>query len=100
MLELMKTLLSIRIDETSKDTLLEHFLSKAQIIIKGYCNISNIPEKYNHVIVDYAIYLYKNKDSEGYKEKSEGERKVKYDGAIPESIRFALPLPKIKVGGY
>lgn len=100
MLETMKMLLGIDINDTSKDNILNHYLNKTIIIILGYCNIDALDTKYNDIASDYAVYLYKNKDLEGLESKTEGDKSVKIKDGIPENIKKALPLPKIKVGGY
>lgn len=97
-LQLMKELIGIAETDTSKDTVLNHNLQKARDIILGYCNIEELPSQYDSVLVDYAIYLYKHRDSMGMLRKSEGERSVNYEEGIPHEIKLALPLPKIKVG--
>ncbi|MFL0194823.1 phage head-tail connector protein [Clostridium sp. WILCCON 0269] len=100
MLELMKLLLGIDSTDTSKDNILNHYLNVALKSILGYCNVTELSSDYNDTIVDYSIYLYKNRDSLGYKQKTEGERSITFESGIPENIRKALPLPKVKVGGY
>ncbi|MDD4564247.1 MAG: phage head-tail connector protein [Eubacteriales bacterium] len=100
MLVIVKMLLGIAVDDTSKDDVLNHFIGLALKMALSYCNITDISSEYNGAVAELAVYLYKNKDSTGYKQKTEGERSVTYiDGAIPEYIKSALPLPKIKVGG-
>jgi hypothetical protein len=99
MLELMKLLLGISTTDTSLDEILNIFITKATAIIMGYCNVDIIPENYNNVIAQYAVYLYKNRDSEGLTQKTEGEKSVVYEGAIPQSIKLQLPLPRVKVIG-
>ena len=99
MMELMKLLLGISTTDTSLDEILNIFITKATAIIMGYCNVDILPENYNNVIAQYAVYLYKNRDSEGLLKKTEGERSVIYEGAIPASIKLQLPLPRVKVIG-
>ena len=99
MLELMKLLLGISTTDISLDTLLNHFIDKSNTILTGYCNVDILPENYNNVIAQYAVYLYKNRDSEGLTQKTEGEKSVVYEGAIPASIKLQLPLPRVKVIG-
>jgi len=99
MLEIMKMLLGIDVSDILKDNILNHYLNKARDIILGYCNVDMLPVQYDEVVADYAVYLYKNRDSEGMLKKTEGEKSIIYDGAIPQSIKLALPLPKIKVVG-
>jgi hypothetical protein len=97
-LDLLKRLLGIDLTDVSKDDILNHYLNIARSNIIGYCNIDILPTIYDNILVDYAMYLYKNKDSVGLTDKQEGERSAKYEPGIPQSIRIALPLPKIKVG--
>ena len=57
-----------------------------------------LPEQ-DDTIADLAVYFYKNRDNLGYKQQVQGERSVTFEGGgIPEFIKSALPLPKIKVG--
>ncbi|MDY8025234.1 MULTISPECIES: phage head-tail connector protein [Paenibacillus] len=98
LMNLMKRLLSMESTDISKDDILIHYLNKARSNIFGYCNVVTLPVEYDHVMVDYAAYLYKNRDSVGLTNKQEGERSVTYETGIPASILLALPLPKIKVG--
>ncbi|MGG1652649.1 phage head-tail connector protein [Paenibacillus sp. NRS-1780] len=95
---LLKRLLGMEPTNISKDDILTHYLNKAKGNILGYCNVVALPVEYDHVMVDYAAYLYKNRESVGLINKQEGERSVTYESGIPAGIRLALPLPKIKVG--
>jgi hypothetical protein len=97
-LDLLKRLLGVEVMDVSKDDILTHFLNKARSNILGYCNVDALPLEYDDPVVDYAVYLYKNKDSVGLMQKQEGERSASYEPGIPQSIRLALPLPRIKVG--
>jgi Phage QLRG family, putative DNA packaging. len=99
MLELMKLLLGIQTTDNSFDEVLNIFITKALAIIIGYCNVDTLPENYNNAIAQYSVYLYMNRDSEGLSQKTEGEKSVVYEGAIPESIKLQLPLPRVKVVG-
>ncbi|WDM22911.1 phage head-tail connector protein [Paenibacillus polymyxa] len=98
LIDLMKRLLGMEPIDISKDDILIHYLNKAGGNILGYCNVENLPVEYDDVMVDYAVFLYKNRDSVGLINKQEGERSANYETGIPTSIRLALPLPKIKVG--
>ena len=99
MLELMRLLTGIDNYIQLPDELLNHFINKARVIILGYCNIDILPEQYESVVIQYAAYLYKNRDSEGLLKKTEGEKSVIYEAMMPYSIRLQLPLPRIKVVG-
>lgn len=97
-LQLIKELLGIDETDASKDSVLNHYLQKAREIILGYCQITELPIQYDSVVVDYSVYLYKNRDSIGLLRKTEGERSVIYAEGIPQEIKLALPLPRIRVG--
>ena len=99
-LELIKSLLNIDSLDTSKDNILEHYLNKAYRTILSYCNVDVLSDVYDSIIVDYAIYLYKNKDNAGVISKRQGERSVTLETGIPEQIKQSLPLPKIRVLGW
>ena len=99
MLELMKELLDMAPEGTSKDTILNFYLSKSQTAIKKYSNIDEIPEEYNNSIVELAVYFYKNKDKAGLTSITQGARAQSMIDGIPESIKTCLPTPQIKVVG-
>lgn len=99
-LVLIKELLGIDIGDASKDGMINHFLGRARNIALEYCNTSELSQQYDAVILDFAVYLYKNRDAAGIIKKVEGERSIMFEVGIPENIRLALPPPKIKVGGY
>ena len=99
MLELMKELLGIDLLNTSQDNVLNHFLNKSQIAIKTYCNIDEIPEDLHDIVVDLAVFFYRNRSSEGLKQNTQGSRSQSLTDDIPGSIKACLPLPRIKVVG-
>ena len=99
MLELMKLLLNIESYDISKDDLLNHFINQALKTALAYCNVTEFLPEQDDTIADLAVYFYKNRDSLGYKQQVQGERSVTFEGGgIPEFIKSALPLPRIKVG--
>ncbi|MGG1650088.1 phage head-tail connector protein [Paenibacillus sp. NRS-1780] len=98
LMDLIKRLLGMELTDISKDDILIHYLNKARSNIVGYCNVATLPVEYDDAMVDYAVYLYKNRESVGLIIKQEGERSATYETGIPASIQLALPLPKIKVG--
>ena len=99
-LEFLRQLVGMDQFDDSKDAILNHYSKKALSIILNYCNVDSLDTKYDDIVIDFTAYLYKNKDSEGISKKTEGERSVQYEGGIPENIKMALPIPKIKVGAY
>lgn len=97
-IRIMKQLLHMDLLDEYQEELLVHFIKKATSSILGYCNIDTLPLGYDDVVTDYAVYLYRNRDSDGLTQKREGERTVTYQSGIPDNIRLSLPLPRIKVG--
>jgi hypothetical protein len=97
MLELVKLLIGIDITDNSKDNIIDHYINQANNMALFYCNVSAL-SGYDDSIADLAVYLYKNKDSVGYKQRSEGEKSGTFETGIPESIKASLPTPKITVG--
>ena len=97
MLELVKMLLGIDSTDTSKDKILNHYITQANKMALFYCNVVALAG-YDDAIAELAVYLYKNRDSKGYTQKTEGEKSVAFELGIPESIKAALPIPKITVG--
>ena len=99
MLEIVKMLLGIEASDISKDGILNHFINQALKTALAYCNVTELPPEHDDTIADLAVYFYKNRDSLGYKQQIQGDRSVTFEGGgIPEFIKSALPLPKIKVG--
>ena len=99
MLEIVKMLLGIETYDISKDDLLNHFIKQASKTALAYCNVTEFLPEQDDTIADLAVYFYKNRDSLGYKQQVQGERSVTFEGGgIPEFIKSALPLPRIKVG--
>ncbi len=98
-LNLMRDLLNIDIADTTKDTILEHCLNRAKQSILNYLNIDVLDVSYNSVVVDYAVYLYNNKNNTGLISKRQGERSINIEKGIPDSIKQSLPLPRIRVIG-
>lgn len=100
MLEVLKILLGIVIEDTSKDTILQYYLQQARLMAEEYCNITELPERYDSTVVNLAYYLYCNQDVIGYSQKVEGERSISLiSNGIPDYIKDALPKPKIMIGG-
>jgi len=99
MLEIAKMLLGIEVSDISKDGILNHFINQALKSALAYCNVTELLPEHDGTITDLAVYFYKNRDSLGYKQQVQGDRSVTFEGGgIPEYIKWALPLPKIKVG--
>lgn len=96
MLELLKTLLGIT--DTSKDDILDFYLSKSEIAIKNYLNTDTIDE-FSNQTVELAMHYYKNRDNLGITQMSQGSRSQSMSENIPKSIKDSLPKPKIKAVG-
>ncbi|MBW7572432.1 phage head-tail connector protein [Caproiciproducens faecalis] len=97
MLELVKMLLGIDSTDTSKDKVLDHYITQANKMALLYCNVAALVG-YDDTVAELTVYLYKNRDSKGYTQKTEGEKSIAFELGIPESIKAVLPVPKITVG--
>ncbi len=95
MLDIMKSILGMELTDVSKDSVLNHYLSKAQLAILNYCSIDTIPESLNSITVDLAIFFYQN--PRGITQSTQGSRSKSIVDGIPESIKACLPCPKLKV---
>lgn len=100
MLEVLKILLGLETVDTSKDALLQYYLQQARIMAEEFCNITELPQRYDSTVINLAFYLYRNQDVLGYSQKREGERSISLSGSgIPDYIKDALPKTKIVIGG-
>jgi hypothetical protein len=104
MLELMKQLLGINLADTSKDTILNFYITKAKQSIITYKNKAYTDEsfeaEFSNQCVELAIYYYRNKDNIGYSSMAQGGRNVsKETNPIPNEIKLSLGLPYISTVG-
>lgn len=99
MLERMKKLLELEDVEIPADELCEQYLDMACKLACRYCNQENMLEAYNNTIVELAIYLYTHKESLDLNSMQEGERTagINVVDGIPDYIKMALPLPRVRV---
>lgn len=95
MLELVKLLLGI--SDTTKDTLLAHFIEQARLTACALCNMDELPETYDGTVAELAAYLYRHRENVGIRTQKQGERSSTYEDGLPQSILAALPLPKVRV---
>ena len=95
MLELVKLLLGI--SDTTKDTLLAHFIEQARLTACALCNVDALPETYDGTVAELAAYLYRHRENVGIHTLKQGERSSTYEDGLPQSILAALPLPKVRV---
>ena len=95
MLELVKLLLGI--SDTTKDTLLAHFIEQARLTACALCNVDALPETYDGTVAELAAYLYRHRENVGIHTQKQGERSSTYEDGLPQSILAALPLPKVRV---
>jgi hypothetical protein len=61
-LEKLKKLLGIPLDNDSKDFLLQFTLEDIEQMIKGHCNIREVPKELNNTILKMAVDLYRNEN--------------------------------------
>lgn len=102
MIEILKELLSIA--DSSKDTILTHYLNKSKKSIQSYLNYTNeefilIGDKFETQIIDLTMFYYKNRNNQGIIQQSQGSRSFTIERGIPKEIKDSLPLPRIRVVG-
>lgn len=98
-LDTMKQILNIT--DTSKDTILNFYLTRSYNAIKNYLNYTDeeMENNFKIEIVDLAIFWYKNKDKTGTIQMSQGSRSLTLERGLPRHIKDSLPMPRIKVVG-
>ncbi|TCT16400.1 gp6-like head-tail connector protein [Natranaerovirga pectinivora] len=96
MLELLRDLLELEADEV-KESILNLYIDKAEKAIKNYSWLDEIPEELNNSVVELASYFYKNKDSLGIVQQTQGSRNQTNVDGIPKSILCNLPLPRVRM---
>jgi hypothetical protein len=94
-LTLVKAILNI--SDTSKDTILNHYITMAVNIANRYCN-QILTTDYDDAIAELAVYIYQHKDNIGYSQFTEGDKEITYQGGIPDVIKESLPTPKLTIG--
>ncbi len=102
MIDLIKELLGISLEDITKDTTLNFYLSKSKNAIRTYLNIDLTVDNetlYQNQIVELAMFYYNNRKEIGKVQQSQGSRSQSLVDGIPQSIKETLPLPKIKVVG-
>lgn len=99
MLERMKKLLGLENAIIPDDEILEYYMDMARQMACSFCNFDSLSELYDNTIVELALYLFLNKRELNVKSKTEGERSASYQVAngIPDYIKSALPLPRVRV---
>jgi hypothetical protein len=101
LLNLLKIILEMDITDSSKDNLLNFYISKSKNAIKNYCVLTEdeyLAANLNNPTAELAMFFYKNKKNSGLKNKSEGSRSFSYtESAIPTDIKETLPVPKVKL---
>lgn len=100
-LELLKDLVGLNIFESDKDTVLTHYLNKAEQSILNYLHytVEEMGVLFDTQIVDLAKCFYENRKATGINQQSQGSRSVSYEKGIPLEIKDALPMPRVRVVG-
>lgn len=98
-IDIMKDLTDIEVDDVTKDHVLEHYYISAKQGILAYCLVDELPSKYDSVFINYGVYLYINRKYIGVSHSKQGERSITLESGLPKTIKDSLPLPKVKVRG-
>lgn len=93
MLQDIKVLLDIPVEDTSKDTLLNVLYNKCSRDVMNYCNIDEIPDGLTDTVEELVIIRYNRRGNEGADTETVGPLTTTYiEGAdaIPESFKPLL----------
>ena len=96
MMEKLKLLLGIKIDDTSKDALLSILLEQATSELKQYCYREQLPVEANNVIIDMAVVKYNLLGTEGLSSQSYSGMNEAYANYSPQLIKSMNRYRKVK----
>ncbi|WP_117161439.1 phage head-tail connector protein [Paraliobacillus sp. X-1268] len=85
-LENIKALLGIDESDTSKDGVINLYISRATNYTKNYLKVEEIPPALTDVIEDIAIFKYKQKGIENIKSEGKGSLSETYMESISDDI--------------
>jgi hypothetical protein len=74
------------INDTSKDQVLNLYISRSTNFVKQYCNVNEIVSPYDELIEDIAIYMYRNKGVENLQSESKGSLSETFLDGLPQSL--------------
>ena len=96
MVEKLKLLIGIKIDDTSKDALLSILLEQATSELKQYCYREQLPVEANNVIIDMAVVKYNLLGTEGLSSQSYSGMNEAYANYSPQLIKSMNRYRKVK----
>ena len=96
MVEKLKLLIGIKIDDTSKDALLSILLEQATSELKQYCYREQLPVEANNVIIDMAVVKYNLLGTEGLSSQSYSGMNEAYANYSPQLIKAMNRYRKVK----
>lgn len=96
MVEKLKLLIGIKIDDTSKDALLSILLEQATSELKQYCYREQLPVEANNVIIDMAVVKYNLLGTEGLSSQSYSGMNEAYANYPPQLIKSMNRYRKVK----
>ena len=82
MLEKIKKLLSIPLEETGKDDVLNIMIADAEDAIKGYCHIRQVPGQLDFVVRELVMNGFRNDNGGNVASIKRGDTQINYSTAI------------------
>lgn len=82
MLEKIKKLLSIPLEETGKDDVLNIMISDAEDAIKGYCHIRQVPGQLDFIVRELVMNSFRNDNGGNVASIKRGDTQINYSTAI------------------
>ncbi|WP_407268957.1 phage head-tail connector protein [Radiobacillus sp. PE A8.2] len=86
----VKALLGIDESDTSKDGVINLYISRATNYVLGYLKIEEIPSALIDVVEDIAVFKYRQKGVENIKSEGKGSLSESYIESLPEDIKDQL----------
>lgn len=82
MLQKIKKLLSIPMEETGQDEILNIMIGDAADAIKGYCHIGRVPEQLDFVVRELVMNGFRNDNGGNVASIKRGDTQINYTTAI------------------
>lgn len=86
----VKTLLEFEQSDTSKDELLNLYISRATNYIKNHCKIETVPDALQDTIEEMVIFQYRQKGVENIKSEGKGSLSESYIEDYPVNIMNSI----------
>lgn len=88
--EIVKKVKTLLDDESIKDELLKIYIDNAKDYVKDYTNLKEVPSTLNSIIIEMAVYQYRNRELENVESEQIGSVKYTFTTNYPSTITDRL----------